>query len=76
VQIPGQFSSLNGLPGLALVGAALEKHIDVTGVAPASLAALGKGQERTAGGHQQRGNAIGVIAALTGDEDVGGRKQS
>src|SRR5439155_8047479 len=62
---------LRRLPGLAAVEAALEKEIDVAGIGLVVLAALAEGQEGALGRDDQRGDAVGVVAVVAGDEERG-----
>ena len=58
-------------PGLPAIGGALQQQVDVARIGAAVLPPLAKSQQRlVAGGDDQRRDAIGVIAALAGREDI------
>ena len=53
------------------VGGAFEEDVDIAGVATGGFAAFGKGEQVAVGRADDGRDAIGVIAVLAGDKDVG-----
>ena len=58
-------------PRGAQIQAAPQDEVDIAGIAGARAPAFGKSEQRAVWRRDDRWNAIGVIRALAGDEDVG-----
>ena len=57
-------------PVLAAVGRAFQEHINFSGVVRGVPSALAECQHRPPFGHNQRGNAVGMVAVGAADEQV------
>ena len=68
---PGVGDELHLAPRFAVVHAAPQHDVDIAGIGRTIPAALAKRKDRARRCHQERWDAVGVIAALPGHEEVG-----